>query len=281
MKKTARNIIFLLLGNFLLAFAVGFFLIPYNVLSGGVVGVAIVIKTVIPFPTEVIANFLVVSLFFIGWILLGKKFALQTVVSSFIYPIFLTAIVAWIKPPNIEPIMASFYGGLVAGVGIGFVIRTGASTGGMDIPPLIIHKYTNISIATLILAVDICTVTLGLWAYDLETVLIGFISVFAASFAIEKVLSAGGAMSKSIQIISKEYETISKRIHEELDRGTTILTAQGGYTQENKKVILVVVSQNEFTKVVDLVNQIDDKAFLIATDATDVHGEGFSFGYRV
>ncbi|MFV0479924.1 MAG: YitT family protein [Anaerorhabdus sp.] len=281
MKSSAKSIAFIIGGNLLLAFAVGFFLIPYDILSGGVVGVAVVLKSIFPFPTEMIANALVLGLFFIGWLVLGKKFALQTGLSSFIYPIFLTVIVAFVKPPTIEPLMASFYGGLIAGVGIGLVIRTGASTGGMDIPPLIIHRYTKIPVATLILMVDACTVALGLWAYDLEKVLIGFVAVFTTTFAISKILSSGGAQSKSIQIISEKYQEISQLIHDELDRGTTLLNAQGGYTQEEKKVLLVVVSQKEYNKVIELVNKIDEKAFLIATDATDVHGEGFSFGYRV
>ncbi len=281
MKKSMRNIALILIGNFLLAFAVGFFLIPYNILSGGVAGVAVVIKAFLPYPTALIANFLVVGLFLIGWLLLGKKFAMQTVVSSFVYPILLTLITEFMTPVDIDPLLASFYGGLVAGVGIGCVIRTGASTGGMDIPPLIIHKFTHIPVATLILIVDIVTVALGLWAYDLQMVLVGFISVFTASFAIDKVLTLGGASSKSIQIISEHYQEISAMIHDQLDRGTTILTAQGGYTNEDKKIVLVVVSQNQYSKVVDLVNQVDKKAFLVVTDATDVHGEGFSFGYRV
>lgn len=281
MKKSIRDMILIIIGNFLLAFAVAFFLIPYNILSGGVVGVAIVLKVLIPLPTAVLTNILVVGLFFIGWMVLGNNFAIKSVVSSFVYPVFVTAIVAVVNPPTIEPMMASLYGGLVAGVGIGLVIRTGASTGGMDIPPLVLHKYTHIPVAALIFMVDIITVMLGLWAYNLESVLIGFISVFAAAFAIDKVLTLGGKQSKSIQIISDEYEAISAAIHDKLDRGTTLLNAEGGYTNENKKVLLVVVGQNEYPKVVDLVNSIDEKAFFVATDATDVHGEGFSFGYRV
>ncbi len=281
MKRSMRNLIFIIIGNVLLSFAVGFFLIPYNILSGGVAGIAVLIRVFVDVPAEMIANALVIGLFFVGWAFLGKKFAIQTGISSFIYPLVLTMVTMMVQPSEIDPLLASLYGGLMAGLGIGLVIRSGASTGGMDIPPLIIHKYTHIPIASLILIVDIITVMFGLWLYDLQSVLIGFVSVFATSFAIDKVLTFGGQQSKSIQIISDSYELISNRIHEVLNRGTTILSAQGGYTQEEKKVILVAVAQNEYPKLIDLINEIDKKAFIITNDATEVHGEGFSFGYRV
>ncbi|SJZ38094.1 YitT family protein [Anaerorhabdus furcosa] len=282
MKVKIRNTFLILLGNFLLALAVGFFILPYNILSGGVAGIAVALHSFIQIPTDVMVNALVIGLFFVGWILLGKDFAIKTVVSSFVYPVFLTLISSFLTPPaNLDPILASLYGGLIAGVGIGLVIRTGSSTGGMDIPPLVVHKYTNISIAKLILITDFLTVLLGLFAYNLETVLIGIISVFTTSYAIDKVLVVGGQESKSVQIISAEYDKISKEIHDKLNRGTTITLARGGYTNDEKNVVLAVVSQNQYPQLIDIINEIDPKAFIITTDTTDVHGEGFSFGYRV
>lgn len=282
MKVKIRNTLLILLGNFLLALAVGFFILPYNILSGGVAGIAVALHSFVQIPTDVMVNALVIGLFFVGWILLGKDFAIKTVVSSFVYPVFLTLISSFLTPPaNLDPILASLYGGLIAGVGIGLVIRTGSSTGGMDIPPLVVHKYTNISIAKLILITDFLTVLLGLFAYNLETVLIGIISVFTTSFAIDKVLVVGGQESKSVQIISAEYDKISKEIHDKLNRGTTITLARGGYTNDEKNVVLAVVSQNQYPQLIDIINEIDPKAFIITTDTTDVHGEGFSFGYRV
>lgn len=281
MKLNARNLVLILLGNFLLALAVGYFILPNNILSGGVAGIAVALHSFVQIPTDWIVNGLVIGLFFVGWIFLGKDFAIKTVLSSFVYPIFLTLISQFNVPLTLDPLLASFYGGIIGGIGIGLVIRTGASTGGMDVPPLIAHKYTNISIAKLILITDFFTVLLGLLAYDLEAVLIGIISVFTTSFAIDKVLLMGGQESKSVQIISEEYSIISAKIHEKLERGTTITDAVGGYTNNAKKIILVVVSQNQYPQLIDLINEIDSKAFIITTDTTDVHGEGFSYGYRV
>lgn len=281
MKFNAKNIFLILLGNFILAFAVGYFILPNNILSGGVAGIAVALHSFVNISTGWIVNILVLSLFIVGWVFLGKTFAMKTVLSSIVYPIFLTLIDQFVTPIALDPILASFYGGILAGVGVGLVIRTGASTGGMDVPPLILHKYTHISIAKLILITDFFTVMLGLAAYGLESVLIGIISVFTMSFAIDKILTMGGQQSKSVQIISDEFELISAKINEVIERGTTITEAIGGYTNNSKKIILVVVSQSQYPQLIDIINEIDPKAFIIATDTTDVHGEGFSYGYRV
>ena len=280
-KNNIDNIILILIGNLVLAFAVGVFILPYNILSGGVAGFAVVFDSLLGLDKEFVVNFLVIVLFLIGWLVLGKDFALKTVLSSISYPIFLSIIIKLFPVFEIDSLLASFYGGLLAGVGIGIVMRCGASTGGMDVPPLIINKITNIKISTLIIIIDALTVMLGLMAYGLEEILIGFISVFATGYMVDKVLLFGGSVSKSVQIISSNPYEVAKIIHEKLDRGTTLTESIGGYTGQKKIVILVVVSQNQYSELIDLVSSIDKEAFIITTDATSVHGEGFSFGFKV
>ena len=161
------------------------------------------------------------------------------------------------------------------------MIKAGASTGGMDIPPLVIHKLTGIKVATLVMITDGLTVLLGFLAYDLSAVLIGLISVFSSTFAISKVLSMNGTLSKSVQIISNKYKEIIPKINEELERGATIFDAKGSYTDEDKKVILCVVSEPQYNTLIDFVKEIDPNAFVITTDATDMHGEGFNYRFRL
>ena len=213
--------------------------------------------------------------------MLGKEFAIKTALSSSAYPIFLSAISNALPVFEIDALLASLYGGLLAGVGIGMVMRTGASTGGMDIPPLIVNKLTGIKISTLVIIIDAITVLLGLATYGLEEVLIGFSSVFATGYVIDKVLVFGGTISKSVQIISSKPNEIMNEIHIKINRGTTLTQAIGGYTNETRQIILVVVSQNQYNQLISIVNQIDSEAFIITTDATSVHGEGFSFGFKV
>lgn len=280
MKKQIKNIVLLVLGNYLLALAVGVFILPYNILSGGVAGIAIAIEPLVGIDPNITINILVIGLFVVGALILGRNFAFSTAFSSFLYPFFLTFTQAD-GLLALDPILASLYGGLLAGIGVGMVLRTGSSTGGMDVPPLVLHKYTHVEISTWVLIVDGITVGLGLWTFGLEAVLIGFISVWAAAFAINKVLVFGGQNAKTVYIISEKYAEILTYIHEHLDRGTTLIEATGGFTGDDKPVILTVIMKNQYPELSQSVKEIDQNAFLIVSDATEVSGFGFSFDYKV
>lgn len=276
-----KDIVLVLLGNFILAIAVSMFILPFDILSGGVAGIAVALQPLIPLPATTIVNGLVVGLFVIGAIFLGKQFAMKTILSSLVYPLFLLILDGQLPILTIDPMLASLYGGLLGGVGVGLALRTGASTGGMDIPPLILHKLTHVEIAKLVLIVDALTVLLGMFTYSIEAVLIGFISVWASSVAIDKVLMFGGQEAKAIQIISADYEEIIEQIHAQLGRGTTLMDAQGGFTKEVRKIVLVVITKNQYPALMELINQIDQDAFVIVNDTHEVKGFGFSFEFKV
>ena len=280
-KKRVLKTIYVIVGTFLLALSIEMFIIPFDILSGGVAGIAVALEPFTHIGKTLFANCLMVGLLIIGGIFLGKEFLYTTTLSSLLYPVFTTLLMDRVIIADIHPVVASFYGGLLGGVGIGIVIKAGASTGGMDIPPLVLHKLTGIKVATLVMITDGLTVLLGFLAYDLSAVLIGLISVFSSTFAISKVLSMNGTLSKSVQIISDKYEEIIPKINEELERGATIFDAKGSYTGEVKKVILCVVSEPQYNELIDFVKEIDPNAFVITTDATDMHGEGFNYRFRL
>ena len=275
------NSLIILLGNLLLAIGVQMFILPFSILSGGVAGVAVALYPLFHIDYEIIINSLIIVLFVIGWLVLGKEFAFKTILSSISYPIFLSVISPYLPTLELDPILASVYGGLVCGVGIGLVMRCGASTGGMDIPPLILNKLFNIKVSSCVIVIDALTVFLGLVAYDLGAVLLGLVSVYCTGVAIDKVLDFGGTSSKAVWIISDHYQDIIDRIHNELERGTTVSDAKGGYTNMAKKVVLCVVDAKQYPLLINIINDLDNKAFVITTDANDVHGEGFSFGFKV
>ena len=281
LKQKGKDIVWVVAGNAVLALAVSMFILPYDILSGGVAGVAVALQPLIPLPVTLMVNLLVVGLFIVGACFLGKDFAMKTILSSLIYPVFLTFFSGRVPVLDLDPILASLYGGLLGGTGVGMALRTGASTGGMDIPPLIVHKLTHIEIAKLVLITDALTVLLGAFTYGLEAVLVGFVSVWASSVAIDKVLMFGGQQAKAIQIISDQYEQIIERIHSELERGTTLIEAQGGFTCEKRKIILVVITKNQYPAVMEMVTAIDREAVVIANDTHEVKGFGFSFEFKV
>lgn len=279
-KKQIVNSITVVVGTFILAIAVETFIIPYRILSGGVAGIAVALQPLLHVSATLIANSVLIILLIIGGFILGKEFLKNTVLSCIAYPIF-TSILSGRVNVVVDPILASFYGGLIAGAGIGIVLKTGASTGGMDIPPLIINKLTGIKLSTLVLITDFLTVLLGLFVYDLSAVLLGLVSVFMTSVAISKVLTINGTVSKAVQIISVKYEDILKEIDAQLERGATLLQGYGSYTGEEKRIILCVVSERQYGTLIEIVKEIDPSAFIITTDATDMHGEGFTYGFRI
>jgi uncharacterized membrane-anchored protein YitT (DUF2179 family) len=275
-----KRIIIIVIGNYILAVAVGSFILPYDILSGGVAGLAIALKPIVPLDPKVIIDGLVIGMFVLGSLILGKRFAMTTALSSILYPVFLT-FTRTMPAVGIDPLLASLYGGIIAGIGVGLTIKQGASTGGMDVPPLVLNKFTGIEIATWVFIIDGITVGLGFFNYGLQAVLQGFISVFAASYMIDRVLVFGETQAKMVYIISEQYEQILDIIHKKIDRGTTILQATGGYTGSPKPVIMTVVLKNQYPQLNALVTSIDPNAFLIVTDSTEVKGYGFSFQYKV
>lgn len=280
-KRIIKDLIFVLAGNGLLALSVALFILPHDILSGGVAGIAVALHPLLHLDTTLIINAMVLGMFVLGCLFLGRSFALKTVISSVVYPMMLTVFTSLVPQLQLNELLAALYGGLLAGAGIGLVMRTGASTGGMDIPPLILHRYTGIKVSTLVMVTDALTVLLGLFVYGLESVLVGFVSVWATSLGIDKILTFGLGSAKAVQIISDQALQINDRIHTELDRGTTLLQARGGYTQTERTVILVVLEKKEYPKLLELVHEIDSNAFMITSEAADVRGEGFSPHARV
>jgi len=222
-KNRITDLVLIIGGTFILAVSVEFFILPYNILSGGVAGIAVALEPFFHIDKTLLANVAVLSLLIAGWAVLGRDFARNTLISSLCYPLFTTILSRHPVDLTIDPLLASFYAGLLGGVGIGFVMRTGASTGGMDIPPLILHKITGIKVSTLVMITDALTVMLGILAYDLSAALLGLISVMASGFGINRVLEAGrGIKGKNVQIISDRWEELNDAIRKEINRNFNI-----------------------------------------------------------
>lgn len=266
-------------GNFILACGIALFIIPNSILSGGLAGIGIALEPVFHINPQTFINVATICFFLVGSVFLGKQFAIKTAMSSFLYPFFLTVIGNFTKDIFITDnvLLASIYGGAFIGLGIGLVFRTGASTGGMDIPPLIIHKYTHIPLSTLMMITDALTVLLGASIHGIEPALIGIVSVWVASYMINKTISFGGQESKSVMIISDKYEEILEEIHVNINRGATMLEGYGSYSKDKKPVIMVAVGKKQYQELHKLVSHIDPNAFMIATDAQEVRGLGFTY----
>lgn len=278
-KESMKDILFVVLGNIILAAGVSFFIVPNNILSGGVAGIAVAIAPVIHVSTTMIINGLTFILFICGILVLGKNFAIKTLLSTILYPTFVSVFSVMSETVHItsDPMIASIYGGILVGAGVGLVFKTGASTGGMDIPPLIVHKYTHIPLATLVLITDGLTVMLGLSIYGIEPALIGLMSVWTSSYMVNKMLMLGLSEAKSLMIISEKYEEILSQISSQVDRGATVINAEGGYKRDNRPVLMVVILKKQFPVVNRIITSIDPGAFVIVNDVNEVQGEGFTY----
>lgn len=278
-KELVMDVLQIVLGNMILSIGIGVFVLPLSILSGGVAGIAVALEPFFHIEPALMINLLTVGLFLVGSLFLGKKFALNTILSAILYPTFLTFISHQVDMMYItdNALLASIYAGVCVGVGVGLVFRTGSSTGGMDIPPLVINKYTGIPLPTLVLITDGLTVCLGILSYGLEAALIGLVSVYISSGMINKVLTIGGHEAKNVMIISNKHVEIMNKIHTEINRGATILQATGGYSGEAKPVIMVVLPYKQFPTLNKLVMHIDPEAFVVVSDTTEVQGLGFTY----
>ena len=282
-KEMLQDTLWILAGNIALAMGVAWFILPNDVLTGGLAGVAIALEPLIHLNPELVINVLTVVLFLAGSVILGKKFAAKTILSTICYPLLLT-LLSYLAKNVIAPdtfimdkYLATIYGGALMGIGVGCVFRTGASTGGMDIPPLIINKYTHIPLPTLVLIVDALTVLLGAAVYGLQAALTGILSVWVSSYMINKTMMIGGHDARNVMIVSNKHKEIMDRIHEALERGTTILEATGGYSSEKRPVIMAVVAKKQLPELQHLVSHIDPEAFVIVMEANEVQGIGFTY----
>lgn len=263
----------LIVGSFIVAFSFNVFLNPNQIASGGVAGISTIIEQKLNIEPAVTQWSLNIPLFIVGVFLLGGKFGVKTAVGSVILPLFVLLTSGW-QPLTENLLLATIYGGIGVGIGLGIVFRGRSSTGGLDLAAQIIHKYTGISLGSAVALLDgMVILTAGL-VFTPEKALYALIGLFVTSKTID-VVQVGFSYSKVAFIITNQMEAVSQAILYDLDRGLTKLTATGGYTGEQRMILMVVVGQREVSKLKALVKSIDPAAFIIISNTTEVLGEGF------
>jgi len=280
--KKIKRILMVEAGTFIFAMAIGLFILPGKILSGGVAGITALLSNFIAFPEDLMAIMINIILFLLGSVFLGKGFFFNTLVFSVSYPFWLLLVSRFFPSYEIDPILAAVYGGIIGGIGIGLMFRNGGSSGGTDAIALIAEKYFHVKVSLAVMMMDVVTVLAGLFIYGLNAVLIGLISVFLMSFALERTMEIyGGVEAKKFEIISDKYQEISRDILEIVERGTTLLDITGGFTGDAKKMLVVVVSDDQYSQVKSIVDKHDPKAFVIISQTKDVNGEGFTYEPRM
>ncbi len=282
--KNKRNLLYVslnvLLGNLMMAFAYSVFVIPNNIPCGGTGGIGIVLQGFFDIDPTHILTILTWALFFLGLITLGKEFALKTLPCTVLYPVF-TYMFNSIGPLQEaayalnSPLLAALFAGALYGVSSGLIFKVGGSSGGVDIPALLISKKTHMSVEKVIFLGDLFFIILGIFTIGFTNSLLAVLLCFISMEAIDRV-TFGGSSTMLIYIISEHHmEEINDHILTKFERGTTIIPSIGGYTNSPKKMIQAVISRSEYIDIEDFVNKCDPNAFVIVINAKDTFGEGF------
>lgn len=287
-----KNISLIIIGTIFLAFGMAVFIIPFDLVSGGMTGIAIIINKLIPtISIELTVTILTWVLFFMGIIILGRHFALKTLISTIIYPVVLSIFLKLLSPDildgffmlekteysEISIILASLFGGVFAGSGCALTFLGGGSTGGVDILAFSICKFFKKAKSSVVLFIlDAATIFLGMFVLkDLVISLLGISTAFISATVIDKVF-LGASRGFVAQVITDKWKEINKEVINKLKRTTTIFDVTGGFSQKSKKLIMISFTMTEYAELIEIISAFDDNAFIAIQRVHEINGLGWT-----
>lgn len=264
-------------GCALFALGLDLFLIPNGLNSGGISGLAMIVRELLGFGSVGIISLLLnLPLFALGGLKIGKKFFWGSLLGMALLSLFID-LFAYLPRIDTEPLLGSIYGGVICGLGGGIVFSSGHSTGGSDIVVRLLKKkwpFVSLGIFVTIFDVSVGILT-GIVFHNVTTVLYCIISVFVTGRVVDAVIYRFD-YSKVALIVTDHYKEVARRLGEELHRGATFLEGEGSYSGAKKKVVLTAVKQHQVTEMKNIVSEIDPNAFIIVQEAHQVLGDGFA-----
>ena len=275
------QLLLVLVGNCIYACAVKFFLLPANLISCGTTGIALVVNQHTGIPISGFILVFNIVMLCLGWWILGRKFAMTTIVSSLFYPLALEVLNRSFGDVVITEnlLLNALFAGMGLGLSLGMVIRGGASTGGMDIPPLILKKFFRVPVSASLWVFDLTIMLAQMSFHTGEDLLYGIILLITISVTLNKIMLFGTTKTE-VKIVSEKSREIRDAILSRVDRGCTLLHGEGGYLRQPTEVIMSVVSNHELIKIEQLARQIDPSCFIIISHVTEVLGRGFTYGKK-
>ena len=285
MNQTRMNklsqLLLVLIGNCIYACAVKFFLLPANLISCGTTGIALVVNEHLGIPVSGFILVFNIVMLCLGWWILGRTFAMTTIVSSLFYPIALEILNRTVGDVFITDnlLLNALFAGMGLGLSLGMVMRGGASTGGMDIPPLILKKFFRIPVSATLWVFDFFIMLAQMYYHKVVDLVYGMILLFVISVTFNLVMLFGTSKTE-VKIVSEKSREIRDAILSRVDRGCTLLHGEGGYLHQPTEVIMSVVSNHELVKIEQLARQIDPNCFIIISHVTEVLGRGFTYGKK-
>lgn len=273
-KMDGLDFLYIICGSFLLSFAFQVFILPNEIISGGVSSLSIIIHNVTGWEPALIQYAFNIPLLIMSYFLLGKEVLLKSILGSLLFPFF-TSFLSGLDPWTTTPLLGAIYGGVLTGVAVGLVYKGKGSTGGTSIVAQMIEKYSALTMGGANLLADGVVIGIGAFVFEIESILYGLISLVAVSYFIDFVL-IGNKNQKTVLIISDKIQEIQSEVFQHLDRGVTQIDVRGGYKNEAKDMLMVVIQGREFTVLQELILQADEDAFVVVMAASEVMGRGFS-----
>ncbi|CAM3457991.1 YitT family protein [Marinicrinis lubricantis] len=269
-----KKFIFISIGAVMMAVALELFLVPNQVIDGGITGISIVLSEVTPIQLGIFIFFLNIPFLFIGYKQIGKTFAFSTLYGIALMSIT-TAMLHHVDPFTDEKILAVLYGGLILGAGVGLVIRFGGSLDGTEIVAILLSKKFKLPVGQIIMLINVFIFITAGFVFGWDSAMYSIFAYYIASKVMDIVVE-GLEESKSVTIISSEYEEVSQAIIDRLGRSTTYIYARGGYSKEETQMIYCVVTRLEVAKLRSIVQEIDPSAFISIQHVSDVLGGNFN-----
>ena len=277
-KRAAITLLCVLSGNALLAFLVAAFIIPHDIIMGGTTGIGIVLHKAIPqMDVSLFVLILNAVLLLIGLFTLGKKFAVTTVASSFLYPVLLGLFqrIPGIDSMTDNALIAAVFAGTLMGIALGLVMRVGSSTGGMDIVTLVLNKYTHMPVSIWVYVTDFIVIGGQALFNPAEKTLLGIIVLVLETIVLDKAMILGKSQIQ-IFVISEAYEKIRNALMEQTEAGVTMTLIETGWLKKQQQGVLCVIPQRKLYAATELIQHIDPQAFITITQIREVRGQGFT-----
>lgn len=263
-----KNVI-VIFGSLIVAFAFNFFLVPYGILSSGVSGIAILIGLLTPFDIGILNLILNLPLIIFGYIKLGKEITINTIYCVLSLSLFLYLLPVVTVTNNI--LLSTIFGGVISGFGIGLILKYSGTSGGLDIIAIIISRTSNASVGLLLTAMNGVIVLISGTVFNWEIALYTLLSIYLTGKMIDTVHT--NHIKLTMQIVTSQGELIRKELLESVYRGITIMDGYGGYTQEPKQILMMVVTRYETIQIKKIVRNLDESAFINIYETVEVDGE--------
>ena len=273
-KNNYRNYFFISFGVLLVAISCNYFVMSLGISSGGVSGLGLVINHYFPIPISLVVYIVNILLLILAFFLIDKELVYRSIYGSLLFPFFLSLVP--VKPLlEQDTLLSMIIGGLIMGTGFGIIFTYGGSTGGTSLVPYFLKKFFHIPLSAGLFLCDAIILGLSILIGGYLGLFYGLICI-AISTIVTDYLQNGFSKKKSVYIISNKKEQIQNYIHTQVNRGTTLIKAEGGYSHEPKEMIMAVVSNTELRRIREYILEHDPTAFIIIGSVTEVLGHGFS-----